>query len=190
MNDLTKVFANVLEFDADVYVADYTNQTKSAVGVKIADKPFEDIAYFHLHNENKIALWAVNLEDNSSFVPDGIGNCECMFRVRNVKKGWWLLCELKYCLEKNIGSNADTAYHQLLDTWKLMVEQKVIKIKSNKTNLNISVPDHSDRAPFVSFYSTQDEHIRWRKKNKIHLLGYNDVLVINEGILQVPQVIV
>ena len=41
MNDLTKVFANVLEFDADVYVADYTNQTKSAVGVKIADKPFE-----------------------------------------------------------------------------------------------------------------------------------------------------
>ena len=188
MNDIRKTFARVLEFDGDVYVADYTNQTNSSMKVKIEDQPFDDISFFHLHNEHNVPLWAVNLEENSTFIPKGIGNCECMFRVRNVEKGWWLLCELKYCLAKNLESNADTAYQQLLDTWKLLVARKVINIRHNKTYLNISIPDHSDRAPFVSFYSTQDEQISWRKRNKIHLLGHNDVLVVNEGILQVKPV--
>lgn len=188
MNDIKQLFQNVLEFDADVYVADYTNQTNSAVGVEIKAVPFDDISYFHLHNENRLPLWAVNFEKNNGVFPKGIGNCECMFRVRNVAKGWWLLCELKYCLEKNIGANADTAYQQLLSTWKLLVDKKLIDKKRGKTYLNISIPDHSERVPFESFYSTQDAQIRWRKHNKIHLLGHNDVLVVNEGVLLVPQV--
>lgn len=188
MSNIKKAFRKVLEFDTDVYVADYTNQTNSERGVVIANDAFIDIAYFHLHNDNAVPLWVVNFEENAGFIPEGTGNCECMFRVRNVEKGWWLLCELKYCQERNIETNADTAYHQLQDTWKLLVDRKVINKKRSKTFLNISVPDHSHRAPFISFVSTQDEQIKWRKKNKIHLLGHNDVLVVNEGILQVLQV--
>ena len=185
MIDLKKMFLKVEEFDGDVYVAHYTNQTNSAVKVKIAGVPFNDIAYFHLHNDNNVPLWAVNFEDNPSYIPEGVGNCECMVRVRNVEKGWWLLCELKYCLEKNIENNADSAYQQLKDTWQLLVDRKVINKRRSKTYLNISVPDHSNRAPFVSFTSNQNDQIQWRKKNKIHLLGHNDVLVVNEGILNV-----
>ena len=140
MIDLKKLFSKVEEFDGDVYVADYTNQTNSAEKVKIAGTPFSDIAYFHLHNEKHVPLWAVNFEDNPTYIPEGVGNCECMVRVCNVEKGWWLLC--------------------------------------------------SNRSPFVSFTSTQNDQIEWRKKNKIHLLGHNDVLVVNEGILNVLPVIV
>lgn len=190
MIDLRKVFANVQEFEGDVFVADYTQQTNSARGVEIAGMPFGDIASFHLYNDGHLPLWAVNFEANKAFVPDGVSNCECMMRVKNVEKGWWLLCELKYCLDKNIGVNADTAYAQLVDTWQLLVDKKVINKRRSHAYLNISVPDYSNRAPFVSFYSTQDEQIRWRKQNKIHLLGHNDVLVINAGILNVPQVTV
>lgn len=188
MNNLESRFNNVRKFDSDVFVADYTNQTNSKEGVRIEGSPFSNIAYFHLHNENSVPLWVVNFEENVTFFPAKTGNCECMFRVRNVEKGWWLLCELKYCLEMNIATQADSAYQQLVSTWKLLVERKVIGKRHEKTYLNISVPDHSERAPFVSFYATQDEQITWRKKNKVFLLGHNDILVINEGILQVPHV--
>lgn len=190
MIDLKKLFVKVEEHDGDVYVADYTKQTNSAVKVKIAGTPFKDIAYFHLHNGNNLPLWAVNFEDNPNYIPEGVGNCECMIRVRNVEKGWWLLCELKYCLEKNIENNADKAYQQLKETWQLLVDRKVIKKKKHRTYLNISIPDHSNRAPFISFTSTQDEQLKWLKKNKILLLGHNDVLVVNEGILNVEPVII
>lgn len=188
MTDLTKVFANVQEFEGDVYVADYTNQTHSARGVVILGEPFDDIASFHLHNSDGFPLLAVNFEENKGFFPEGVSDCECMLRVKNVEKGWWLLCELKYCLDKNIETNADTAYAQLVETWQLLVDRKVLNKRRGKTYLNISIPDHSYRTPFVSFTATQDDQIRWRKKNRIHLLGHNEVLVINAGILMVPQV--
>jgi len=188
MIDIKSRFTNVMEFDSDVFVADYTNQTNSEVGVKIERSPFTDITYFHLHNDKSVPLWVVNFEENSSFFPVKTGNCECMFRVRNVEKGWWLLCELKYCLAKNIATQADSAYQQLISTWELLVKRKVISKRHVKTYINISIPDHSDRAPFVSFYATQDERIKWRKQNRLYLLGHNDVLVVNEGILQVPHV--
>lgn len=190
MIDLRKVFANVQEFDGDVYVADYTKQTNSAKGVEIAGEPFGDIAAFHLHNNDKLPLFAVNFEKNKGFFPAGVSDCECMLRVRKVEKGWWLLCELKYCLENNIQDNADAAYSQLIESWQLLVDRRVINKKRGKTYINISVPDHSNRAPFISFISSQNDQIRWRKRNKIHLLGHNDVLVINAGILNVPLIVV
>lgn len=75
MNNLESRFNNVLEFDSDVFVADYTNQTNSREGVRIEGTPFSDIAYFHLHNENSVPLWVVNFEDNSTFFPAKTGNC-------------------------------------------------------------------------------------------------------------------
>ena len=71
MIDLKKLFVKVEEHDGDVYVADYTKQTNSAVKVKIAGTPFKDIAYFHLHNGNNLPLWAVNFEDNPNYIPEG-----------------------------------------------------------------------------------------------------------------------
>ena len=188
MIDIRKLFLKVQEYDTDVYLADYTKQTESTIGVTISDAPFTDINYFHLHNAIGLPLWVINFEENTTFIPKGISNCECLFRVRNVEKGWWLLCELKYCLEKNIDTQSDIAYHQLQETWQLLVERRVINQRHSKVYWNISIPDHSNRAPFISFYSTQNEQIRWRKQHHVYLLGHNDVLVINEGILNVPSV--
>ena len=188
MNKVEAVFSNVQAFASSVYVADYTNQTQSARGVEIQEVPFTDISYFCLHNDVSIPLWAVNFEHNKGFFPAGVGDCECMFRVKGVEKGWLLLCELKYCMEKNIASNADEAYGQLKATWQLLVDKKVFNKRLCKSFFNISVPDHSERTPFTSFVTTQNDKIEWLKKNKIHLLGHNDILVINEGILQVSKV--
>lgn len=185
MNKLKKVFNKVQEFSSDIYVADYTNQTNSEKGVYIQDAPFADIESFHLHNEHKILLIAVNLEENNSIFSRGDENCECLIRVKNCNKGWVLLCELKYCKEKNIVENTDKAYNQLRNTWEVLVNKKIIT-KKIKSYFNISIPDYSNKAPFTSFSFSQNDKLEWMDDNKIKLLGYNDVLVINEGILNVP----
>lgn len=187
MNKLKKVFGKVLEFSSDIYVADYTNKTKSARGVEIKDEPFEDIKSFHLHNEHKISLIAVNFEEkeNKSIFSSGDENCECLIRVKDCHKGWVLLCELKYCKEKNIVENTDKAYRQLKSTWDILVNEKIITKKRVKSYFNISIPE---QVPFSSFSISQNDKLKWLRENKITLLGYNDVLVINEGILSVPRI--
>ena len=173
---------------SDVYVADYTQQTHSQKGVVIQDKPFDDIQYFELHNNRCFPILAVNFEHNKGFSPQGIQDCECLLRINDVNDGWLLLCELKYCLKKNIDLNADDAYNQLTSTWQLLHDKKLFDKRHTRSYLNISVPDHSDKAPFISFRATQNDQIRWLKRNRIHLLGYNDLLVVNEGQLMVPLV--
>lgn len=188
MNKIEKTFANVQLFSSNIYVADYTLQTGSKKKVTIQDSPFNDIQYFTLQNDSKLPVLAVNFEHNKGFFPSGVRDCECMMHIQNVKDGWLLLCELKYCQENNIASNADEAYDQLVSTWQLMADRKLFNKRRTNSYLNISVPDHSIRAPFVAFCATQDDKIRWMRKKKIHLLGYNEVLVVNEGILTVPFV--
>ena len=186
MNKLKKVFKKIQEFSSDIYVADYTNQTSSAKGVCIEDTPFADIESFHLHNDHKIPLIAVNLEENNSIFSRSDENCECLIRVKDCRKGWILLCELKYCKEKNIVENTDKAYRQLRSTWKILVDKKIIAKQRVKSYFNISIPDYSNKAPFTSFGISQNDKLEWLSSNKIKLLGYNDVLVVNEGILNVP----
>lgn len=78
----------------------------------------EDIKSFHLQNTNGIEVLAVNFEQNKGFFPDGVCDCECFFRPKDVGKGWVLLCELKYCKEENIAVNPRSAYEQLMDTFQ------------------------------------------------------------------------
>ena len=186
MNKLEVFFRNIQEFSSDIYAADYTQKTNSEKGIVINDVPFADIESFHLHNTPKISLVAVNLEENNSIFSRGDKNCECLIRVKDCNKGWILLCELKYCEEKNIVNNSDTAYNQLKSTWEVLVNKKIIAKKRVKSFFNISVPDYSNKAPFTSFGISQNEKIKWLEDNKIKLLGYNDVLVVNKGILNVP----
>ena len=71
------------------------------------------------------------------------------------------------------------------NTWEVLVNKKIIT-KKIKSYFNISIPDYSNKAPFTSFSFSQNDKLEWMHDNKIKLLGYNDVLVINEGILNVP----
>ena len=196
MTKIESAFSGVMVCQGDIWVADYTEQTKGfpkceRKGVTIQEMPFVDIAAFHLQNPSCMEILAVNFECNKGFFPEGVQDCECMFRPKNVGKGWLLLCELKYCKYDNIATNADKAYSQLIDTWKLLDGKGFYDRKHCKVFLNISVPEHEyDLSPFLGFVGNQDEQLTYRKKYKLHLLGVNSVLVVSSGILMTvrPQI--
>lgn len=193
MNKIEKTFHDVMVCQGDVWVADYTEKSKvlpenEQKGVVIQEVPFTDIASFHLQNEGGIGIYAVNFEHNKGFFPKGVHDCECMFRPKDVGKGWVLLCELKYCKLDNVCENANKAFRQLLDTWKLLDGKGFYDRKHCKVYLNISVPEHEfDLAPFSGFVANQDEQLELMKKHKLHLLGVNSLLVVNGGILLVGK---
>ena len=195
MNRVDRVFRGVRSFSGDVWVADYTEQSRNLPkedrkGVVISEAELNNIGTFHLQNNHNVPFWGVNFEENKDFFPDGVQDCECLFKAKNVSKGGWLLlCELKYNLDKepNNEQNAEKAYSQLKDTWSRLKEQHLFNSSKCKTYLNIAMPSHAaQRAPFSAFLVPQDEQLKWIKKHKIHLMGYNKMLIVNEGILLAP----
>lgn len=197
MTKIETFFKDVQTFGSDVWVADYTNKTNHLPkgqrrGVEIQGSEFLDIKSFHLQNESNLEILAVNFEHNKGFFPDGVRDCECFFRPKNVGKGWVLLCELKYCQDSpnNILSNANSAYDQLMDTWQLLDGKGFYDRKHCKIFFNISIPEHEYNLcpPFEGFIGNQDERIDFRRKHRIHLFGVNNILAINSGILQAVNV--
>ena len=189
MTKIESTFRDVKVCTGDVWVADYTEKTKQfpkgeRKGVVIQEAAFDDIAAFHLQNKSRLEILAVNFERNKGFFPDGVQDCECMFRPKNVGKGWLLLCELKYCKYENICANANKAYRQLIDTWSLLDGKGFYDRKHCRIFLNISMPEHDyDLTPFSGFVANQNEQLEYMKKHKLHLLGINSMLVVSAGIL-------
>lgn len=189
---MNKHFNKAKLYHADCYVADYTLQTKSKRGVELSEIPFSDIAFFRLTNPKNIVYWGVNFEEHAAFFIDSIthkalSQCECMFVSHYAqKKAWACLVEMKYCLEPNIEANADKAYKQLLDTLAYLKKNGVLSDQTHRFYLNYSVPDHSNREPFTSFRYTPEDLLFYKKRG-ITLLGYNNVLILNEAFVKVPQ---
>lgn len=188
---MNNYFEKAKLFEADCYVADYTSQTENQRGVELSENPFTDIAFFHLANPATIAYWGVNFEEHASFFKDQVthktlSQCECMFVSQHAKKKAWVcLIEMKYCLEKNIEVNAQKAYDQLLDTLVYLKANGVLSDQTHRFYLNYSVPDHSNREPFTSFRFSPEELLVYKRKG-ITLLGYNNVLILNEAFVKVP----
>lgn len=101
------------------------------------------------------------------------------------KKGWVCLIEMKYCLEKNIEDNAQKAYKQLFETMTYLKEKGVLNEKDYRFYLNYSVPDYSNREPFSAFRFTPEELLCYKKQG-MSILGYNNLLILNEGYIKVP----
>ena len=196
MTKLEQTFLKAKTYTGDVWVADYTLQTQNLPkeerkGVVISEAELADISCFRLHNDSNIEILGVNFEEHKNFFPEGYGSCECLFKVKDVNRGGWLLlCELKYGkdeLPNNI-TNADKAFGQLYDTWNLLKDRRVFAVRKCKSYLNISMPKHGNETPFDSYLSLQEEKLEWLQQYRIKLMGVNNVLIINEGILQVPNV--
>ncbi len=180
-------FAKHQEVSTDSFVVDYTQQTSSKRKVEIIHEVPMDIAYFHLQNPRNIYYWAINLEENPS-VLKGSDQCECIFASsRATSKGWVCLVELKYCLEKNIEGNSEHALEQLCETMNKLIELDIIAHNRHRIFLNISVPEHSNREPFTSFQGLQEDRLKLLETHRVKLLGYNQVLVLNEGFIKVPK---
>lgn len=185
---MNSIFPKASLYDGDVYVADYTNQTNSESGVCILQEPADDIAHLHLENPRHIRFWGVNFEEHPAFFK-GLSNCECMFvSAKARKRAWACLAELKYCLEKNIETNSEHAFSQLEKTLNHLIKENVLTLSLHRIYLNVSIPDHSHREPFLSFMVTQDEVITQMQKTGVVILGYNNLLILNESFLRVPQI--
>lgn len=92
MTKIESTFNDVIVCHGDIWIADYTEKTKTfpkekRKGVTIQEKPFDDIASFHLQNKEGIDILAVNFERNKSFFPQGVHDCECLCRPKDVGKG-------------------------------------------------------------------------------------------------------
>ena len=182
-----EAFTRYNEMTGDAYVMDYTQATAGKRKVCIKEEDPDDIASFHLINPRKTTYWAVNFEENPA-VLKGSDQCECMFvSSRASSKGWVCLVELKYCLEKNIERNAGDAFKQLYETLNKLVELNIVDYKSHRIYLNISIPERSHRAPFTAFQNTQDDLLECLYTHKVKVLGYNEVLILNECFIRPPK---
>lgn len=189
-------------YNGDTYVADYTEAWQQAhkaglpepenSGVVISEQSFADIKSFHLKNDNRVEYWGVNLEKNKRLFASGEKDCECVFQsARFKKKGWLLLLELKYCKdeERNLTDNLDEAVKQVTHTYKTLVNRKIVDTEQLRVYCNIAAPP-SSREPFTSFLTTQDAEKKLHDESKIHLLGFNEVLILNEGYIKPPKIAV
>lgn len=187
-------------YDGDTYVADYTEAWQQAhkaglpepenSGVVISEQSFADIKSFHLKNDNQVEYWGVNLEKNKSLFASGEKDCECVFQsAKFKKKGWLLLLELKYCKdeERNLTDNLDKAVKQVTQTYQTLVSSKIVDSEQLRVYCNIAAPP-SSREPFTSFLTTQDAAKKLLDGSKIHLLGFNEVLIMNEGYIKPPKI--
>ena len=192
------ILENYKVYFGDVWVADYTEQTKyrpieEQIGVVIRDSPFEEIQAFHLKNETQgLSYYGLNIEDVKEHFPRGVQDCECFFRVKGLSKGWVLLCELKYGKDVQINNeqNATKAYDQLLDTYEELLKHRLFDKKHCRTYLNISLPLSNERPPFTSFLVTQDDRLKQLRRHgaRVSVLGYNELVSVNSGMLSVPTV--
>lgn len=186
-------------YDGDTYVADYTEAWQQAhkaglpepenSGVVISEQPFADIKSFHLKNDKQVGYWGVNLEKNKSLFASGEKDCECVFQsAKFKKKGWLLLLELKYCKdeERNLADNLDKAVKQVTQTYHTLSNNGIVNPEQLRVYCNIAAPK-SGKEPFTSFLTTQDSEKRLLDNHKIHLLGYNEVLILNEAYIKIPR---
>lgn len=191
MNDL---FLHISRFSSDLYIADYTEYSKTneapSVGVcmSVVKPPIEA---FYLKNKNEITFDTINFEENKSVFRNKSGRtvqqCECMCLSSKAKnKGWLFLLELKYCREKNVATNAKYALEQLEHTYFFLRDEKnIIDRAKHRVYWIISVPDHSNKAPFDAFILSQEQKLDYKLNLGIIILGENEVEILNEGYIRV-----
>lgn len=187
MIEIDKAFPKAGLYRQDMYVADYTLMTKGEEGVRFLMAKPENIECFHLENLRETEYWGVNFEEERTFFR-GNSQCEGMFVSSNAKrKGWVCLLELKYCREKNITGNVGKAFSQLKSTLAFLESKEVIDRRRQRVYLNISIPDYSNREPFTGFMLTQDVVLEMKEKHHVILLGYNNLLILNEAFIKIPK---
>lgn len=191
---MIRIFGNAEIYSTDAYLMDYSYQTLSRKGVEIHPTKPIDINAMHLSNPSMLKYWAVNFEQHSDFFKraDGlkVSNCEAMFTAQGFDTPWMLLVELKYGKEKNAKRNTKDAKDQLLDTLDYLIEKNVVTHESHYFYLNSSAPAYDTMEPFLNFKQTQTERLEILRKSgyKVHMLGYNDLLIISDSQIGIPHV--
>jgi hypothetical protein len=181
---------SIKNFENNLYVADYTEQTKSE-SIKRAVEFFSpnapsDISFFSIINPSKIKVDGIEF-DNFSFVC-GNGNsrtqCEAVFfPTVSQSDSWILFCELKYSSKpaKN-SSNLKKAIKQLYKTRYYYCQYGIIS-QTNSSYLIASLPQQTE--PFANFALQQPILTKLKRDKNIILRLKNDVEIINDKTLKI-----
>lgn len=183
-------FNTIKNFNDDLYIADYTEQTKT-LPVKRSVEFFSpnsptDITFFSVINTPKIIVDGIEF-NNSSFVC-GNGNprtqCEAVvFPTVSHSDSWVLFCELKYSSKpSNNSNNLKKAIKQLYKTRYYYVQSNVISL-TNNCYLIASLPLQSE--PFPNFSISQPILTKLKRNKNIILRLKNNVEIIDNKLLKV-----
>ena len=172
---------------AEIYIMDYTNQTKNVRGIEWSNVAPADIEAFFINNlpllditfcvfkENKIKLAGEKEE---------LPHCEgILFPANNSGKIWITFLELKYPQKRsNLGSELKQARKQLLFTLDLFRKQGVIEEKQ-LVYLIFSAPKYNQKTkygiPFES-WSMEPKELKEIRKTKYAIMrGINSFHVIS-----------
>lgn len=196
--DIEQFFAQTGRHTGDIYVADYTQYSKEHSdcpnGVVISDDKPDDIDSLAFYNPNNVPVISVNFEENEPFFRTGEKNhthssCECMLvsDPDTAKKRWLALVELKYCkaADRNITSNFENAISQLESTFLYLRDTKNVFSKDEYRYFwVVSLPEHSDKAPFSAFAWSQDDALSYNELYNVTIYSDNQVEIWTGSVLK------
>jgi len=174
---------------AEIYIMDYTNQTKNVKGLEWSDIVPVDINAFIIHNSSLLDITFCAFKENTIKLEKDakeLSHCEgILFPVVNSDKTWITFLELKYPQKKdNLGSNLKEARSQLLFTLDLFRKRGIIEEK-RLVYLIFSAPKYGNKTPFEN-WSMEPGKLREIRKTKYAIMrGVNSIQVISNENLKV-----
>lgn len=191
--EIKKVFPRhkISTYSQDIYIADYTDQTKDEEikrSVEVNTELPADIEFFCLHNPLPIEINVVSLDRKSFVDEDGESQtqCECVtFPSDATDSSWVLFLELKYCKEekKRKQRNLPKAIDQLLATHSYYKNKEIITIK-NASFLIAAFPTLTS-VPFRNSTLTASYLQNLKKKENIILRVANEAIIKSLEMLSV-----
>lgn len=182
---------NIIKHTGDIYVADYTEQTKKTEclrGTEIFDNEPTDIEFLVIHNPSKIDVGTIVFTGES--FKDRKGNpksqCEtCLFPYNSNNESWILFAELKYTEKaENLIIAINKAIQQLQKTKDYYLDKSIFDESKNKCYLVISLPKYKYE-PFPNFILDVDIITELIENNKVILGLTNSVKILDNKMLDV-----
>jgi hypothetical protein len=163
--------------DNEIYVADYTERTKSAKEVEVCNTKPDDIDVLTLKNEALISITA-SIFGKQCFMNEQnkeIKHCECiMYPTKSSFNTWVLFVEIKDCKPKNVSKWFVSAKEQIKQTVQLFRERNLIET-NRKVHAVISFP--RNKMDFYSNLIQNEERQQFLHQYGIIIRGANKVVI-------------
>jgi hypothetical protein len=183
-------FNAIINFSNDVFVADYTELTKTH-SIKrsvefFSPNPPGDIDYFSIINSPKLSIDGIEFDNTSFTRSNGEAKTQCesvFFPHISANDSWILFCELKYSSRPlNNRNNLKKAINQLFKTRYYYYQENIIN-SSNTSYLIASLPLQSE--PFTNFSITPALLTKLKSSRNIVLRLKNSVEIVDDKIILV-----
>lgn len=190
--------SHVYEYaDADQYIADFTERTKSlpikrhvevhANVIPTDPNTGKDMDCLKLNNESDATIEYVLLEDDNFLDTNGINleHCEGSFSIKQsigMLPKWIVLFEIKDCLPENVSNYVEKARGQIMNVKFDYVTRGIIDRGMCVYGI-VSCPQK--KVGFNSAMFTDPvEALRWKRITGINYYFSNEVFVVDENMIR------